>query len=63
MLVLIKENACNLWPKISLKFRKSFEIFKSGYGIDSEILRNIYPCNRVSQEIGSHIEKAETRLE
>ena len=28
MLVLIKENACNLWPKISLKFRKSFEIFK-----------------------------------
>ena len=44
MLVLIKENACNLWPKISLKFRKSFEIFKFGYGIVSEILRNIYPC-------------------
>ena len=39
-----KEVLCNLWPKISLKFWNSFEIFKSGYGIVSEILRNIYPC-------------------
>ena len=47
-LLLIKENVCNLWPKISLKFQKSFEIFKSGYGIVSEILRNIYPCIKYS---------------
>ena len=38
---------CNLSTKISLKVRNSFEMFKTGYGIVSEILRNIYPCSLV----------------